>query len=103
MNETILTAAVERGLFGLTDEAGEQIMKLLRQVGQLEERNASLESGLKAVSARCFWRSMGYCDLACPGRTFCDAGGLRGFDFSRLQVNEAERSDTQVRLYGEIA
>jgi len=96
--ESILEAAVGRGYE--PEAAQAQILALLRQVGQLEgdmafankavkdfqqeiialaERNAALENGIKAVSARCYWREMGSCDLACGGRAFCDAGGLAVF------------------------
>ena len=51
-----------------------------RRIGILQDRNASLEDGIKAVSARCYWRSMGYCDLGCSGRMFCDVKGLRAFN-----------------------
>jgi hypothetical protein len=82
---TILEEAVARGV-KITGPGGAeaQILKLLRQVGQLEERNAALENGIKAISARCYWRRMGYCDLSCPGRVFCDVTGLAAFDFSKL-------------------
>jgi hypothetical protein len=82
--ETILQAAVKKGLPGVTDEIREQVIKLLCQVGQLESGNAALETGLKAVSSRCYWRNMGYCDLGCSGRVFCDVNGLSAFNFSLL-------------------
>jgi hypothetical protein len=98
---SILEAAVDRGTPLDMETAKEQLMALLRQVGNLEIesaarlealrmarrqittlewRNAALETGLKAVSAKCYWRDMGSCDLACGGRAFCDAQGLAGFE-----------------------
>jgi hypothetical protein len=98
---TILEAVVERGTPLDMATAKEQILALLRQVGNLEMesaarlealglarrqittlewRNAALEIGIKAVSARCYWREVGSCDLACGGRAFCDTKGLAGFE-----------------------
>lgn len=98
---TILEAVVDRGAAQLgAEEAREQILILLRQVGQLEmesaarlealrlagekinglaERNAALEIGIKIISGQCSWRVYRQCDLACGGRAFCDAEGLTVF------------------------
>ena len=96
---SILEAAVSRGYE--PEEAQAQILALLRQVGQLEieaaarleavklarrqaealaARNAALEIGLKAVSAKCFWRVQRRCDLTCSGQAFCNVEGLAGFE-----------------------
>jgi hypothetical protein len=98
---TILEAVVERGAPLDMATAKEQILALLRQVGNLEmesaarlealglarrqisglaDRNAAQENGIKAISAKCYWREVGSCDLACGGRAFCDPKGLAGFE-----------------------
>ena len=98
---TILEKVVARGVPLLDAEgADKQILALLRQVGKLEietaaqaeglklarqrlsslaDRNAALENAIKAISAVCYWRVMGYCHLVCGGRAFCDVAGLAGF------------------------
>ena len=78
MNDTIIAAAVEKGLPRSRTEIEVQMVTLLRQVGNLEERNAALENGIEAVSAMCFWRTKRLCLQDCPGRTFCDTKGLTG-------------------------
>jgi len=98
---TILEEAVARAVpFLDAESANKQILTLLRQVGELEieaaaqveglkltrgqvstlaDRNAALENAIKAISAVCYWRAMGYCYLDCGGRTFCDVTGLTRF------------------------
>lgn len=90
----LLEEVVARGVEAMGPEAtAAQMLALLRQVGELEnslaavkERNADLENGIKAISAKCYWRSMGYCDLACPGRVFCDVYELCGIKFSEVSL-----------------
>jgi hypothetical protein len=77
MSKTLLEEVVERAVpFMDAETANEEILKLLRQVGQLESRNAALEMGIKAISRNCAFRDQGYCDLNCYGRAFCDTEGL---------------------------
>jgi hypothetical protein len=84
MSKTLLEEVVDRGVpFMDAETANEEILKLLRQVGQLESRNAALENGIKAISLECGWRVKGYCDLSCEGRGFCDTSGLRARLLSR--------------------
>ena len=105
---TILEEVVARGVPLLDAEgADKQILALLRQVGELEiesaaqaeglklalqrlcslaDRNAALENAIKAISAECYWRTTGYCNLDCAGRAFCDVTGLKGF----TKISEAE-------------
>jgi len=78
MNDTIIEAAVEKGLPRSRAEIEAQMVTLLRQVGNLEERNAALEHGIDAISAQCGWRQAGACFLNCPGRAFCNVKGLQG-------------------------
>lgn len=96
--ETILAAAVAQGLELLPfDEANRLLIELHQQMGELEcanaalkeavtilksqkkalkSRNAALEDGIKAISAKCCWRNVEACFVNCPGRSFCDTAGL---------------------------
>jgi hypothetical protein len=86
--ENIIEQAVRAATpFMTAEEANEEIIRLLQQVGRLErseatlkERNAHMENGLKAASAQCAWRQLGYCNLHCGGRVFCKADDLEAVD-----------------------
>jgi hypothetical protein len=79
-NRTIIEEAVRLGLTLMDMEtANRELLKLIVQVGGLENRNAALELGLAAVSRNCHWRGVGQCNLACEGRAFCNTNGLRPF------------------------
>jgi len=108
--ETILAAAVAKGMELLPfNEANERIVALHQQVGDLEcaigllkeavktlktqkkaleNRNAALEDGIKAISAHCSWRELGFCDVLCSGRSFCKTDGLEALPLS-LESGEA--------------
>jgi len=86
INQTILSKALaaERP-FLPPEEADAEILKLHRQVGQLEGRNAILEQVVKTLCRRyCGLRDNGYCDLLCPGRDYCDT--TRGLIIINLQA-----------------
>lgn len=59
-------------------------------LGQLRERCAALERGIKAIQENCKWRAFGLCDLDCNGRQFCDVRGLNSYYWQRVAAGELE-------------
>ena len=93
---------MDKGRRSLTQEqAGEEIVKLLRQIGTLENRNANLETAIEAISAKCAWRSLGYCDLRCGGWVFCNVKGLTKVDWGLMGHNSPSPQPSPLKGEGE--
>jgi radical SAM protein with 4Fe4S-binding SPASM domain len=75
----VLEAAVAGQFLG-AEEANIAIAELLGQVGALENRNAALESAVKAACRECQWRKVSLCQADCRARDYVDTAGLKAWE-----------------------